>query len=80
MYVEVFSGISLFVGKTLPNFFFFFWPVIIFGRAKQFYVKLRKFGEFGSVPKVLTKGYVKTREIGDRMEEERKGQPRYVTC
>lgn len=37
-------------------------------------------GEFGNVPKVLNKPYVKTREIGDRMRGERKEQYRYVTC
>ena len=65
VYVEVFSGISLFIEKIL---LIFFGPVIIFGTAKPFYAKKLKFGEFGSVPKVLTKGYVKTREIWDRME------------
>lgn len=70
MYVEVFSGISLFIEKIL---LIFFGPVIIFGRAKPFYAKLRKSGKFGSVPKVLNKGYVKTGDKADRMKEERKG-------
>lgn len=31
------------------------------------YSKKLKFGEYGSVPKVLNKGYVKTQEKEDRM-------------
>lgn len=37
-------------------------------------------GEYGSVPKVLNKLYVKTHEIVDRMAGERKRPLSYVTC